>query len=96
LTGGTSASTPLWAALMAIADQEAGKGLGFINPTLYKLATSNRYTLDFHDITQGNNSVHMQGVNVPDYSATTGWDAITGLGSPDGENLLPDLVAALK
>jgi subtilase family serine protease len=96
LTGGTSASTPLWAALMAIADQVAGKGLGFINPTLYKLATSNRYTLDFHDITQGNNSVHMQGVNVPGYSATTGWDAITGLGSPDAENLLPDLVAALK
>ena len=96
LTGGTSASTPLWAALMAIADQMAGKGLGFINPTLYKLATSNRYTLDFHDITQGNNSMHMQGVNVPGYSATTGWDAITGLGSPDAENLLPDLVAALK
>ena len=96
LAGGTSASTPLWAGLMAIADQMAGKGLGFINAALYKLATSNRYTADFHDITQGNNSIHAQGVNVPGYAATTGWDPITGLGSPNAENLLPDLVAALK
>ncbi|HEU0002166.1 MAG TPA: S53 family peptidase [Ktedonobacteraceae bacterium] len=57
LAGGTSASTPLWAGLMAIADQMAGKGLGFINAALYKLAMSGRYTADFHDITQGNNSV---------------------------------------
>ncbi|MGH2498267.1 MAG: S53 family peptidase, partial [Ktedonobacteraceae bacterium] len=96
LAGGTSASTPLWAGLMAIADQMAGKGLGFINAALYKLAMSNRYTADFHDITQGNNSMRLHGVNVPGYSATTGWDPITGLGSPDAENLLPDLVAALK
>ncbi len=96
LAGGTSASTPLWAGLMAIADQMAGKGLGFINAALYKLATSNRYAADFHDITQGNNSIHTQAVNVPGYAATTGWDPITGLGSPDAENLLPDLVAALK
>lgn len=96
LAGGTSASTPLWAGLMAIADQMAGKGLGFINAALYKLAASNRYAADFHDITQGNNSVHTHNVNVPGYSATTGWDPITGLGSPDAENLLPDLVATLK
>ncbi len=96
LAGGTSASAPVWAGLMAIADQMAGKGLGFINPTLYKLAMSNRYPLDFHDITLGNNSVHQDGLNVPGYSATQGWDPITGLGSPDAENLLPDLVNALK
>ena len=96
LTGGTSASTPLWAALMAIADQMAGKGLGFINAALYQLAASSRYAADFHDITQGNNSNHTQGVNVPGYTATIGWDPITGLGSPDAENLLPDLVTALK
>lgn len=96
LAGGTSASTPLWAGLMAIANQMADKGLGFINAALYKLATSNRYTADFHDITHGNNSIHAQGVNVPGYAATTGWDPITGLGSPDAANLLPDLVAALK
>ena len=96
LAGGTSASTPLWAGLMAVADQMAGRGLGFINAALYKLAMSNRYAADFHDITQGNNGVHVQGVSVPGYAATTGWDPITGLGSPDAENLLPDLVAALK
>ena len=96
LAGGTSAAAPLWSGLMAIADQMAGKGLGFINPTLYKLALSNRYALDFHDITSGNNSVNSQGVNVPGYAAVPGWDPITGLGSPDAENLLPDLVNALK
>jgi subtilase family serine protease len=96
LAGGTSASTPLWAGLMAIADQMAGKGLGFINAALYKLAMSNRYAQDFHDIIQGNNSIHTNNVNVPGYAATTGWDPVTGLGSPDAENLLPDLVAALK
>ncbi|MGB8346324.1 MAG: S53 family peptidase [Ktedonobacteraceae bacterium] len=96
LAGGTSAAAPLWAGLMAIADQMAGKGLGFINPTLYKLALSNRYALDFHDITSGNNSVNSQGVNVPGYAAVRGWDPVTGLGSPNAENLLPDLVNALK
>jgi subtilase family serine protease len=99
LAGGTSAAAPLWSAIMAIADQMAGKGLGFINPTLYKIGTSSRYTRDFHDITVGNNSVYAtgsQGVNVPGYAATQGWDPITGLGSPDAQNLLPDLVAALR
>ncbi len=96
LAGGTSAAAPLWSGLMALADQMAGKGLGFINPTLYKLAMSSRYNLDFHDITAGNNSVNSQGVNVPGYSAVKGWDPITGLGSPNAENLLPDLVNALK
>src|SRR5215469_691806 len=50
LGGGTSASAPLWAAFMAIADQMAGHSLGFINPALYKLATSSSYTRDFNDI----------------------------------------------
>ena len=67
-----------------------------VNGALYKLAMSNRYSQDFHDITQGNNSIHTSNINVPGYAATTGWDPITGLGSPDAENLLPDLVAALK
>ena len=96
LAGGTSAAAPLWSGLMAIADQMAGKGLGFIDPTLYKLAMSNRYAQDFHDITSGNNSAHSNGVNVSGYNAVTGWDPITGLGSPNAANLLPDLVNALK
>lgn len=92
--GGTSASTPVWAALVAIGDQMAGHPLGFINPALYKLANSPRYAQDFQDITLGNNSVDTNGTVVQGYSATTGWDAITGLGSPNAVNLLPDIIAA--
>ncbi len=91
--GGTSASTPVWAALVAIADQMAGHSLGFINPALYSLANSSRYAQDFHDITVGNNSQNVNGTMIPGFDAVPGWDAITGLGSPNAENLLPDLVA---
>lgn len=91
--GGTSASAPLWAGIMAIADQMAGHPLGFINPTLYKLAESSHYAQDFNDVTSGNNSnatAHVTG-----YAATPGWDAATGWGTPDAAKLLPDLIAAM-
>jgi subtilase family serine protease len=91
--GGTSASAPMWAALIAIANQMAGHPLGFINPALYKIALSARYLQDFHDITVGNNSVFGQGVQVEGYNAVPGWDAVTGLGTPNAVNLLPDLIA---
>jgi subtilase family serine protease len=94
--GGTSASAPLWAALIAIADQMAGHPLGFIDPALYKLATSNSYVQDFHDITVGNNAANVNGVTIPGYSAAPGWDAVTGLGSPNAEKLLPGLIAAMN
>lgn len=87
--GGTSASTPMWAAIIAIANQMAGHPLGFINPALYKVAASARYLQDFHDVLIGNNSVNQ----VEGYNAVSGWDAITGLGSPNAVNLLPDLIA---
>jgi subtilase family serine protease len=96
LAGGTSASAPLWAGLIAIANQMAGHPLGFINPGLYKLGQSSNYTQDFHDITNGNNSVSYKGVTVPGYSAVPGWDPATGLGTPNAEKLLPDLIAAMK
>ena len=92
--GGTSASAPLWAAFMAIANQMAGHPLGFINPTLYKLAASDIYHQDFHDITTGNNSFHHDGVNVQGYPAVAGWDPVTGLGTPVLDKLLPGLIAA--
>jgi subtilase family serine protease len=95
LTGGTSASAPLWAAFMAIANQMAGYPLGFINSALYKLAASNVYAQDFHDITIGNNSVDRDGVQVPGYPAVPGWDPVTGLGTPVLDKLLPNLIAAL-
>jgi subtilase family serine protease len=98
LGGGTSASAPLWAAFMAIANQMAGHPLGFINLALYKLAASSAYTQDFHDITAGDNSVKgIDGsVRVQGHLAVQGWDPITGLGTPDAEKLLPGLIAAMQ
>ena len=96
LTGGTSASAPLWAALIAIANQMAGHPLGFINPALYKLAMTSHYAQDFQDVTDGNNTVNNKGVTVPGYPAVQGWDPVTGLGTPNAEQLLPDLIAAMK
>jgi subtilase family serine protease len=90
--GGTSLATPQWAALVAIADQLNGGGLGLINPALYKLsADPARYATDFFDVTVGNNQADP---SVAGYPATTGWDPVTGLGTPNAANLVPDLVAA--
>ncbi len=94
--GGTSAAAPQWAALVAIADQMAGKPIGFLNPLLYKLAATSAYATDFHDITVGNNSITAEGVSVTGYTCAVGWDPVTGLGTPDAANLLPALVALAK
>jgi subtilase family serine protease len=90
--GGTSLSAPQWAGMVAIADQINGGGLGLINPALYKIGTdATRYANDFYDVTTGNNTADP---TVPGYPATTGWDPVTGLGTPNAAILLPDLVAA--
>ncbi len=94
--GGTSAATPTWAGIIAVADQMAGHPLGFINPALYQLANSSKAAQDFRDITSGDNSFSQDGVNVQGYPAGPGWDAVTGCGSPIADKLLPDLIAALK
>ncbi len=96
LAGGTSASAPLWAGLIAIADQMAGHPLGFINPAIYKVAESANYAQDFHDITVGNNNMNEGGVTVTGYSAARGWDAVTGWGTPDAAHLLPDMIVAAQ
>ena len=58
LFGGTSAGSPQWAAILAIADQKAGYSLGFINRALYHIGQAqNHYSASFHDVTSGNNSV---------------------------------------
>jgi kumamolisin len=74
VVGGTSAVAPLWAGLVALINQQRGGNnpVGFLNPTLYAANTG------FNDITQGNNG---------DYSAGSGWDACTGMGSPVGTQL---------
>ena len=91
VVGGTSSSCPQWAALVAIADQMAGHGLGLINPTLYKLASGPGYGQYFYDVTTGSNQTDP---NVPGYPATTGWDPVTGLGTPNAANLVPALAAS--
>ena len=78
--GGTSAVAPLMAGLSARLNQQAGKAVGFLNPILYQQAEQAGV---FHDVTQGNNG---------SYAASAGWDACTGLGSPDGSKLLAVLV----
>jgi kumamolisin len=78
--GGTSAVAPLWAGLIALANQKLGKPVGFLNPLLY---TSAKVKATMRDITSGNNGA---------YKAKVGWDACTGFGSPDGAKL----IAALK
>lgn len=82
VVGGTSAVAPLWAGLVALFNQALGHGAGFLNPVLYSSAQA---AGDLHDITSGNNGA---------YSAGPGWDACTGLGSPDGARLLETLTAA--
>jgi len=82
ISGGTSASTPMFGAMITVLNQDrlnAGKSpLGFINPLLYKLAASN--PLAFQDITIGSNG---GGCSNLAFEATTGWDPLTGLGSPN-------------
>jgi kumamolisin len=73
VVGGTSAVAPLYAALTAIAVAQAGKPLGFLNPRFYELSGV------FRDVTVGNNGA---------YKAAVGWDACTGLGSPNAAALI--------
>ncbi len=79
--GGTSAVAPLWAGLIAVANQQNGSSAGFINPAIYAKSVSSA----FRDITEGNNGA---------FSAGPGWDACTGLGSPVAATLIPLLAPA--
>jgi len=72
IIGGTSAVAPLWAGLIARINAAKGSPVGYINPQLYQ------HRAALHDITQGNNG---------EFTAAPGWDACTGLGSPDGQKV---------
>jgi subtilase family serine protease len=87
--GGTSAAAPFWAGLIALADQQAGHPLGFVNPAIYRVAQSPRYHKAFHDITTGDNTVSLNGTTVTGYHAHEGWDPVTGWGTPDAHVLVP-------
>jgi subtilase family serine protease len=94
VAGGTSFAAPIFSGIVALINQKAGytSGQGLINPTLYKLAASGTtYASAFHDITSGNNDCS---AGSPDcgssagFSAGTGYDQVTGLGSVDAFNLV--------
>jgi kumamolisin len=80
--GGTSAVAPLWAGLIARLAQASGTRFGLLQPLLYGGATPGANVAGFNDIVDGTNGA---------YKASPGWDACTGLGSPNGTTLLSRL-----
>ncbi len=88
--GGTSLSAPIWAGLTAIMNQfiiaKGGKSLGELNPLLYRVAQGAPLPA-FRDVTLGSNAVDF---------AQPGYDLVTGLGTPDVENLSQNLLLAQK
>lgn len=87
--GGTSASAPTWAGIIALADQYAGRHLGFVNPGIYHIARSDLYHRAFHDIASGDNTVSFPPRTIEGYRAGPGWDPVTGWGSPNASVLVP-------
>lgn len=99
VVGGTSASTPVFAGILTLLNQQLGNlppaGLGNVNPTLYRLAQTPANNV-FHDITTGNNIVPCTpgSLDCPKtapfqygFSAGAGYDLVTGLGTIDVNNL---------
>jgi kumamolisin len=85
--GGTSAAAPLWAALIARLNQVLQTKIGFLTPLLYEMNRTGAKSV--RDIVKGfNGATRTQG-----YGAKRGWDACTGLGSPDGETILNWLIS---
>jgi hypothetical protein len=93
--GGTSCATPLWAALVALANQQgASNGLppvGFVNPAVYAIGLSGQYAGAFHDIVTGNNTTPS---SPNEFFAVPGYDLCTGWGTPTGTNLINLLLGA--
>jgi kumamolisin len=82
--GGTSAVAPLWAALVCRLAEATGRPFGLIQTLLYAGVSAGQAAAGFRDITSGSNGA---------YHAGPGWDACTGLGSPDGAALVARLGA---
>jgi kumamolisin len=83
-SGGTSAVAPLMSALVTLLNQAKQKDVGFLNPFLYANAAKGVV----HDVTTGTNAIHK---TVAGYNAGPGWDACSGLGTPDGSAILANL-----
>jgi len=86
--GGTSAGSPQWAGITALADQKAHQRLGFLNKAIYSIGKSDGYAKGFHDITTGNNDEFGTGF----YDAGPGWDPVTGWGTPKVDRLVTLLI----
>ncbi len=84
--GGTSFAAPMWAGYLALVNQQLAANsqppAGFINPTIYSQNVTSSYGTNFHDITSGTSG---------SFSAVTGFDLVTGWGSPNA-----GLIAALS
>jgi len=93
-TGGTSYSSPLWAGFIALVNQQAVENgqptVGFLNPIIYEIGQGANYNNDFHDMIGGNDDCCGQPVY---YNAVAGYDLVTGWGTPNGQNLIDDLLA---
>lgn len=90
---GTSGAAPTFAGIVADIIQATGHRVGFLNPTLYALASSTPSA--FHDVTAGCSLVKTGSVVGTGYCASRGWDYVTGLGSPDSVALLDGIAHAL-
>ena len=90
--GGTSAGSPQWAGLVALTDQLKRGRVGSLNSALYGLAVVKPiYGAEFHDVTTGDNSYNDGQQTIAGYSAGTGYDLATGLGTPKAQYLVPSL-----
>lgn len=89
--GGTSASAPAWAAIIALLNQANGGPVGFITPAIYDLSRE-AMQRSFHDITLGENSDTAGLFGVDGFSAMRGYDLTTGWGTPDVAHLIDALV----
>ncbi|HSS69686.1 MAG TPA: S53 family peptidase [Casimicrobiaceae bacterium] len=100
--GGTSAGSPQWSAITAIANQKNGGRLGFLSKAIYQIGKSKKaYPASFHDITSGVNSAvefdsSNNPVNIVGFSAGAGWDATTGFGSPINPSLVDNLISGVS
>jgi len=93
---GTSEAAPLFAAIVALADEEAGHGLGVLNPALYALSAA--HAAGIVDVVSGNNTVSWAASatrtdTVTGFRATAGYDLATGVGTVDAARFVPELVA---
>jgi subtilase family serine protease len=86
---GTSESAPMFAAIIALADQAAGHPLGLVNPALYALAA--RHAPGIVPVASGNNTVSFSGGTVHGYSVRHGYNLVTGLGTVNGRYLVSEL-----